>query len=45
MHSRAVMIEGIHFEHTIGSSIIAPIALIHSGHVFTYVIEVLRVAI
>jgi hypothetical protein len=45
VHSGAVMTEGIHFEHTIGASIIVPIALIHSEHVFAYSTEVLRAAI
>ena len=45
MHSGAVMTEGIHFEHMIGASAIVPIALIHAEHVFTYITEVLRVAI
>ena len=33
MHSGIVMIEGMHFEHTIGASIIVPITLIYSDHV------------
>ena len=45
MHSGAVMTVGIHFEYTIGASIIMPIALIHTEHVFAYITEVLRVAI
>ena len=45
MHSGAVMTEGNHFEHRIGALIIVPIVLIHSEHVFTYITEVLRVAI
>ena len=40
-----MMTEGIHFEHTIGASIIVPIALIHSEPVFTYITEMLSVAI
>ena len=45
MHSEAVMTEGIHFEYMIWASIIVPIALIHSEHVFAYFTEVLRAAI
>ena len=45
MHSGAVMTEGKHFEHMVWASIIVPIALIHSEHVFRYITEVLRVAI
>ena len=45
MHSGAVMTEGKHFEHRIGASIIVPIALIHSEHVFAYITEVLRAVI
>ena len=45
MHSGAVMTVDIHFEYTIGASIIVPIALIHSKHEFTYITEVLRAAI
>ena len=45
MHSGAVMTVGIHFEYTIWASIIMPIALIHSEHVFAYITEVLRAAI
>jgi hypothetical protein len=45
VHSRAVMTEGIHFEHMIGSLIIVPIALIQCEHVITYITEVLRAAI
>ena len=45
MHSGTVMIEGIHFEHTIWSLIIMPIASIHSEHVFAYITEVLRATI
>jgi hypothetical protein len=45
MHSGALMTKGIHFEHTIRASIIVPIALIHSEHVFAYIAEVLRAAI
>ena len=39
-----VMTEGIHFEYMILASIIMPIALIHSEHVFAYITEVLRAA-
>jgi hypothetical protein len=39
------MTDGINFEYIIGASIIVPIASIHSEHVFTYITEVLRVAI
>ena len=42
MHSGAVMTVGIHFEYMIWASIIVPIALIHSEHVFAYITEVLR---
>ena len=45
MHSGAVMTEGIHFEYTILASIIVPIALIHSEHVFAYITEMLRAVI
>jgi hypothetical protein len=45
MHSRAVMTEGMHFEHTIGALIILLISLIHSEHILTHITEVLRVAI
>ena len=45
VHSGTVMIEGIHFEYMIWASIIVPIALIHSEHVFTYITEVMRSAI
>ena len=45
MHCGAVMTVGIHFEHTIWASIIVPIALIHSEHVFAYITEVLRAVI
>jgi hypothetical protein len=45
VHSGIVMTVGIHFEHMIGVSIIVPIALIHSEDVFTYITELLRVAI
>ena len=45
VHSGTVMTEGIHFEHMVGASIIVPIGLIHSEHVFTYITEMLRVAI
>jgi hypothetical protein len=45
VHSGAVMREGIHFEYTIWASIIVPIALIHSEHVFAYITEVLRAVI
>ena len=45
VHSGTVMTGGIHFEYTIWASIIVPIALIHSEHVFAYITEVLRVAI
>ena len=45
MHSGAVMTECIHFEHTIGALIIVHIASIHSEYTFTYITEVLSVAI
>ena len=45
MQCGAVMTVGIHFEHTIWASIIVPIALIHSEHVFAYITEVLRAVI
>ena len=45
MHCGAVMTEGIHFEYTIWASIIVPIALIHSEHVFAYITEMLRAGI
>ena len=45
MLSGAVMSEGIHFEYTIWASIIVPIALIHSEHVFAYITEMLRATI
>ena len=45
VHSGAVMTVGIHFEYTIWASIIMPIALIHSEHVFAYITEVLRATI
>jgi hypothetical protein len=45
VHSGAVMTEGIHFEYSIWASIIVPIALIHSEHVFAYITEVLRAMI
>ena len=44
MHSGAVITVGIHFEFTIWASIIVPLASINSEHVFTYIIEVLVVA-
>ena len=43
--SGAVMTVGIHFEYTIGASILVPIGLIYSEHVFAYITEVLRAAI
>ena len=45
VHSGTVMTEGIHFDHKIWASIIVPIGLIHSEHVFTYITVVLSVAI
>ena len=45
IHRGAVMTEGIHFEYMIWASIIVPIGLIHSEHVFAYISEMLRAAI
>jgi hypothetical protein len=45
MHSGEVMTVGINFKHMIRASIIVPIALIHSEHVFAYITEVLRAMI
>ena len=45
MHSGVVMTQGTHFEHMIGALIVMLIALIHSEYVFTYITEVLSVAI
>ena len=43
--SEVVMMQGMHFEHMIGASIIVLIALIYSEHVVTDIIEVLKAAI
>ena len=45
VQSGTVMTEGVHFEFTIGAWIFVPIASNHFEHVFTYITEVLRVAI